>query len=231
MVLPKSMARNDEEANDPKAEFATGFLKVTPAHDQNDYDLYQRNKEIIDRNSAGTGLINVMAPDASISDKHGWTDIGDAHIFVGKSREDARKLVLAEFYARGLMEETKPYKHTVKHSDRSKAAIEPYLSDQWFVKVTDPKMAAAANDALVGRSSESGKGAEGQRGQSGRSESAPVLSLALRQDLRAVARQHPRLVHLPSALVGASDTGVGVQHVEDPRGNFGPGDTSEWNRA
>jgi valyl-tRNA synthetase len=149
VVLPKAMAREEEDANDPKAEFATGFLKVTPAHDQNDYDLYQRHKETIDRNSAGTGLINVMAPDATISDKHGWGDLGDGHIFVGKSREEARKLVVAEFYARGLLEETRPYRHTVKHSDRSKAAIEPYLSDQWYVRVTDPRMAPAANEALV----------------------------------------------------------------------------------
>jgi valyl-tRNA synthetase len=166
VVLPKAMARDEEEANDPKAEFATGFLKVTPAHDQNDYDLYQRHKETIDRNSAGTGLINVMAPDATISDKHGWggSDIGDAHIFVGKSREEARKLVVAEFYARGLLEETRPYRHSVKHSDRSKAAIEPYLSDQWFVKVTDERMAAAANEALVPEQRTGGKGSKGGEG-------------------------------------------------------------------
>ena len=149
VVLPKTMARSEEEANDPKAEYATGFLKVTPAHDQNDYDLYFRRREQIDRNSTGTGLINVMAPDASISDKHGWTDIGDAATFLGLSREDARKRVVAEFKARGLLEGTKPYKQTVKISDRSKAIIEPYLSDQWFVKVTDPRMAQTANAALV----------------------------------------------------------------------------------
>jgi valyl-tRNA synthetase len=149
VVLPKTMARSEEEANDPKAEYATGFLKVTPAHDQNDYDLYFRRREQIDRNSTGTGLINVMAPDASISDKHGWTDVGDAGLFLGLSREEARKRVVAEFKARGLLEGTKPYKQTVKISDRSKAIIEPYLSDQWFVKVTDPRMAQTANAALV----------------------------------------------------------------------------------
>jgi valyl-tRNA synthetase len=131
-----------DEPEDPKAAFATGFLKVTPAHDPNDYELGQRHK---------LPMINVMAPDSSISDKHGWSDpyeTGAAHIFLGKKREEARKLVVKEFEARGLLEDTRPYRHTVGHSDRSKAAIEPYLSDQWYVRVTDPRMAGSANAAL-----------------------------------------------------------------------------------
>jgi valyl-tRNA synthetase len=132
-----------DEPEDPKAAFATGFLKVTPAHDPNDYELGLRHK---------LPMINVMAPDASISDKHGWSDPREtaaAHIFLGRKREDARKLVVKEFEARNLLEDTKPYRHTVGHSDRSKAAIEPYLSDQWYVRVTDPRMAASANAALA----------------------------------------------------------------------------------
>ncbi len=132
--------KETDEAEDPKAAFATGFLKVTPAHDPNDYELGRKHN---------LPMINIMAPDASISDKHGWTDVGDAHLFVGKKREDARKLVVKEFEARGLLEKVQPYRHTVGHSDRSKAAIEPYLSDQWYVRVTDPRMAQAANAALV----------------------------------------------------------------------------------
>ena len=151
VVLSAAMWKDPEEAkNDPKAQYATGFLKVTPAHDGNDYELYQRHKAAIDANSSGTGLINIMAPDGSISDKHGWSDVGDAHLFVGLSREEARKKVVAEFKARGLLEGTRPYRHSVKHSERSKAIVEPYLSDQWYVKVTDERMAAAANRALVG---------------------------------------------------------------------------------
>ena len=69
--------------DDPKAKFATGFLKVTPAHDPNDWDIGQRHN---------LEVINVMAPDASISDAHGWTPETDAaRRFVGQSREDARK--------------------------------------------------------------------------------------------------------------------------------------------
>ncbi len=145
VVLPERYARTDDEKNDPKAAVATGFLKVTPAHDQNDYELGRRHN---------LAVINVMAPDGSISDTHGWSDPGDAHLFVGKKREDARKLVIKEFQARTvgnepLFEGSKPHRHSVKHSDRSKAIIEPYLSDQWYVKVTDPRLAKAANQALV----------------------------------------------------------------------------------
>ncbi len=140
VVLPERYARNDEELNDPKAKMATGFLKVTPAHDPNDYEIGIRHS---------LARVNVLAPDGTISDKHGWADVGDAHMLVGKKREDARKLVVREFEALGLFEGAKPHRHSVKHSDRSKAIIEPYLSDQWYVKVTDDRLAPAANRALV----------------------------------------------------------------------------------
>lgn len=156
VVLPAAMQEDPEEAKkDPKAMFATGFLKVTPAHDANDYELGFRHKAAIEACGVPV-LINIFAPDGSISDKHGWTDIGDAHLFVGLKREAARKKVLEEFKARAvgsssnsLLAETKPYRHSVKHSDRSKAIIEPYLSDQWYVKVTDDRLAPAANRALI----------------------------------------------------------------------------------
>ncbi len=147
VVLPEAFARNDEEKNDPKAKMATGFLKVTPAHDPNDYEIGQRHKAEIE--SAGNQvLVNILAPDATISDKHGWSDVGSAHVFVGYPRERARKEVVAAFKAKGLLEAIKPHRHSVKHSDRSKAIIEPYLSDQWYVKVKDPRLAKAANEAL-----------------------------------------------------------------------------------
>jgi len=125
---------------DPKAKFATGFLKVTPAHDPNDYEIGQRHN---------LAAINIMAPDASISDAHGWSDVGDARLFVGLSREDARQKVVAEFKARGLLEQVRPYSHSVGHSDRSGAAVEPYLSDQWYVKVTDDRLRGAALRAMT----------------------------------------------------------------------------------
>ena len=169
VVLPEIYARDDEERADPKAAYATGFLKVTPAHDANDYDLYQRHKEVMDVFAGGpnAALVNVFAPDATVSDKHGWHDVGSAHLFVGKSRDDARTLVIDEFKARGLLERTRPYRHSVTHSDRSKAIIEPYLSDQWYVKVTDPRLAAAANKALAPEQRSKGSGAANLTGSDG----------------------------------------------------------------
>ena len=132
---------------DVKAQFATGFLKVTPAHDPNDYDIGQRHR---------LPLVNVMAPDASISDKHGWPadDFARADPFLresilGRSREEARKLVVEWFKRNGLLEEVKPYKHSVGHSYRSHVPIEPYLSDQWYCKVTDARLAGAALLAMA----------------------------------------------------------------------------------
>jgi len=130
----------DAPGVDPKAKHATGFLKVTPAHDPNDWEIGRRHE---------LEAINVMAPDASISDQHGWSDVGDAKRFVGLSREEARKEVVKAFKAEGLHEETKPYRHGVGHSYRSHVPIEPYLSDQWYVKVTDDRLVGSAQRALA----------------------------------------------------------------------------------
>ena len=138
VVMPASMGGDPA---DPKAQFATGFLKVTPAHDQNDWDIGQRH---------GLAAINVMAPDGSISDRHGWTDASpEAKAFVGLSREEARKRIVAWFKANGLLEDAKPYRHAVGHSYRSHVPVEPYLSDQWYVRVTDDRLRGTALRAMA----------------------------------------------------------------------------------
>ena len=130
----------DAPGVDVKAKYATGFLKVTPAHDPNDWEIGLRHT---------LPAINVMAPDASISDQHGWDDASlESRTFVGLSREDARKAVVAAFDELGLLEKMLDYSHSVGHSYRSHAAIEPYLSDQWYVKVTDDRLRGAAQRAL-----------------------------------------------------------------------------------
>ena len=129
------------DGDDPKAEFATGFLKVTPAHDPNDWDIGQRHN---------LPVINIMAPDASISDKHGWEDVSEeSNGFVGMSREDAREAIIAWFRAQDLLEDIRDYSHSVGHSYRSHVPIEPYLSDQWFVRVTDDRLRGEAMRAMV----------------------------------------------------------------------------------
>ena len=125
VVLP------NPESEDEKAKFSTGFLKVTPAHDPDDWEIGQRH---------GLEIINVMAPDGSISDKHGWTDAGEpeAQSLLGMDRFEAREAIVEWFRQENLLEEVREYTHEVGHSYRSHVPIEPYLSDQWYITVKKP---------------------------------------------------------------------------------------------
>jgi valyl-tRNA synthetase len=142
VVLP------DPDSADEKAKFSTGFLKVTPAHDPDDYAIGQRHlDEIAGALSSGEQpdeatkkklvFINVMAPDGTISDKHGWQDADapEAQNLLGMDRFEARGAIVEFFRSEGLLEEVRPYRHPVGHSYRSHVPIEPYLSDQWYVAV------------------------------------------------------------------------------------------------
>lgn len=136
----------DENSDDSKARMASGFLKVTPAHDPNDYDIGQRHD---------LPIINVMAPDASISITHGWPAEENAEAnaalnpIVGLTREAARKAIVRWFKENDLLAEMKPYRHAVGHSYRSHVPVEPYYSDQWYLKVTDDKLRGAALRAMA----------------------------------------------------------------------------------
>ena len=105
-----------DEYVDP--EFGSGAVKITPAHDPNDYAIGQRHD---------LPMIDIMDDDAVI------TDVGGA--FAGMGRYDARAAIKAKLDEAGLLVTVEPHRHQVGHSSRSKAAIEPRLSDQWFVKV------------------------------------------------------------------------------------------------
>ena len=124
----------DPNSSDAKAKYSSGFLKVTPAHDPNDWQLGQRH------NLFPGGGINVMALDASISLDHGWAaqephqkENNELRTLVGLAREEARKAVVRWFKEHELLEEVKPYRHSVGHSYRSHVPVEPYLSDQWYI--------------------------------------------------------------------------------------------------
>lgn len=108
-------------------EFGTGCVKVTPAHDPNDFDMGQRHD---------LEIINIMHPDAVLNDRapKGYN---------GLDRYEARKKVVEELEGMGLVEKIEDYVHSVGHSERTDAVIEPYLSKQWFVK-----MESLAADAL-----------------------------------------------------------------------------------
>ncbi|MDJ0769751.1 MAG: valine--tRNA ligase [Ilumatobacter sp.] len=126
----------DPESSDAKARYASGFLKVTPAHDTNDWDIGLRHD---------LPVVNVLGPDASISDEYGWDDVSDeARPLLGMSREAARAAIVEWFEQHGLLEEVREYQHSVGHSYRSHVPIEPWLSDQWYVAVTDDRLRGSA---------------------------------------------------------------------------------------
>jgi len=121
----------DPNSEDEKAKFSTGFLKVTPAHDPDDYQIGQRHE---------LPMVNVMAPDGTISDRYGWDEAAgsDAEQFLGMDRFEARKAIVEWFRSENLLEDVRDYTHEVGHSYRSHVPIEPYLSDQWYVAVKRP---------------------------------------------------------------------------------------------
>jgi len=125
VVLP------DPDSEDEKAKFSTGFLKVTPAHDPDDWAIGERHD---------LPVINVMAPDGSISDKHGWEDATEpeAQNLLGMDRFEAREAIVEWFRTENLLEEVREYTHEIGHSYRSHVPIEPYLSDQWYIAVKKP---------------------------------------------------------------------------------------------
>ena len=125
VVLP------NPDSEDEKARFSTGFLKVTPAHDPDDWEIGQRHN---------LDVINVMAPDGSISDKFGWDDADnpDAQALLGMDRYEAREAIIEWFRQQNLLEDVREYAHEVGHSYRSHVPIEPYLSDQWYIAVKKP---------------------------------------------------------------------------------------------
>jgi valyl-tRNA synthetase len=111
------------------AEFGTGCVKVTPAHDPNDFAIGQRHN---------LPLITVMAKDGSMNEAAGR--------FAGLDRFEARQAVVAAMEAEGFLVKVEDYRHSVPFSDRGKVPVEPLLSTQWFVK-TEP-LAARCREAL-----------------------------------------------------------------------------------
>ncbi|MEN8128369.1 MAG: valine--tRNA ligase, partial [Planctomycetota bacterium] len=131
IVADEHVVLPDPDSDDEKAKFSTGFLKVTPAHDPDDWAIGQRHD---------LDVINVMAPDGSISDKHGWEDATEpeAQNLLGMDRFEAREAIVEWFRQEKLLEEVRDYTHEVGHSYRSHVPIEPYLSDQWYIAVKKP---------------------------------------------------------------------------------------------
>ncbi|MBE0690784.1 MAG: valine--tRNA ligase, partial [Anaerolineae bacterium] len=99
-------------------EFGTGALKITPAHDFNDYDIYKRH---------GLEIVNVMNPDATMNENAGP--------YAGMDRFDCRKKLWADMEAAGMTVRVQPHRYVVPRAFRGNEVIEPLLSEQWFVHI------------------------------------------------------------------------------------------------
>ncbi len=98
--------------------FGSGCVKITPAHDHNDFEVGKRHN---------LPLINILNRDGSINENGGE--------FVGQDRFVARKNIIHRLEEQGLLEKIEDYTHTVPYSERGKVPVEPFLSSQWFVKI------------------------------------------------------------------------------------------------
>ena len=113
-------------------EFGTGCVKITPAHDFNDYDIGKRHD---------LPMYNVLTDDAAMND-----EVPEA--YRGLDRFEARKAIVAEFESLGLLEKIEAYTVKIPRGDRSHAVVEPYLTDQWYVSIkplAEPAIAAVEN--------------------------------------------------------------------------------------
>ncbi len=116
-------------------DFGTGCLKVTPAHDKNDYMLGKtHNLESID----------IFNEDGTLNENGG--------AYAGMDRFDVRKKIADDLAAAGLMEKVEDYNNKVGYSERTKVAIEPRLSQQWFINMkhfADISLAPVMDDLIV----------------------------------------------------------------------------------
>ena len=125
-VIGKLIPIITDEHADP--EFGTGVVKITPAHDPNDFEVGLRHN--LER-------VIVMNPDATMNEKTGK--------YQGMTREKCREALLEDLEKDGLLISVEEMTHSVGHSERSDAVIEPYLSKQWFVKMRPLADAVLAN--------------------------------------------------------------------------------------
>jgi valyl-tRNA synthetase len=114
-------------------EFGTGALKITPAHDPNDYEVAKRHN---------LPTISVVGKDGRMTDDCGYT---------GMDRFEAREKIIADLQELGHLVKVEEYEHNVGYSERADVVVEPYLSEQWFVKMqplAEPAL-RAVNDGQI----------------------------------------------------------------------------------
>ncbi len=163
------------------AASAPGRVKVTPAHDPVDFEIAQRHN---------LPLVNILKPDATMNEEAGPYD--------GIDRFDCRKDLLADLEKDGLLVKVEPYTHAVGHCQRCGTVVEPWASQQWFVKakpLAEPAIEAVKSGQIT------------------------IIPERFQQGLPQLDGEHPRLVHQPPALVGAPHPGVVLRGLRrDHRG-------------
>src|SRR5262249_44318758 len=148
-VAGRSIPIVADEYSDP--EKGSGAVKITPAHDFNDFDVGRRHKlpqvNVMDRFARlvlkdNAEFLPGLPDDAasSVVEKYHWLD-----------RSGARKKIVAELEALGLLDKVEPHTHTVPYGDRGGVPIEPFLTEQWYVNAAEMAKAPirAARDGSV----------------------------------------------------------------------------------
>ena len=151
-----------------KPELGSGCVKITPAHDPNDYEVGQR---------CDLPMVNILNRDGTLNENAGK--------YAGLTIKKARRAVVDDLEGLGLLGEIEDREIDLAHSDRSKTPIEPYLADQWFVRMSE--LAQSAMDAV----------------SDGR---VQIFSGSLPQGVSRLAFGETRLAGQPPVVVGASDS-------------------------
>jgi len=133
-------------------ELGTGCVKITPAHDFNDHEVWLRHRdETAIAEQAHGGLINIFTPDAAIRENLPEEGALIPGAYVGLDRYEARRRILADLTDLGLLAGTREHRLQQPRGDRSGAVIEPYLTDQWYVRIkplADPAIAAVEDGRI-----------------------------------------------------------------------------------
>ena len=122
-----------DEYSDP--EKGTGAVKITPAHDFNDFEVGKRHKLPLINIFGAEAQLSLVGNEAFLAGLDRTGDLEAVLALDGMDRFEARKRIVAMLEEREILVQVEPHAHTVPHGDRSNVVIEPYLTDQWYVNV------------------------------------------------------------------------------------------------
>ncbi len=133
-------------------EFGTGCVKITPAHDFNDYQVWLNHRdEMAIADQPHGGLINVFTVDAAVRDNAAEEGYLLPRAYIGMDRYRARRQIVEDLQGAELLEKVEAHKLMVPRGDRSGTVVEPFLTDQWYVRIrplADPAISAVENGSI-----------------------------------------------------------------------------------